>query len=350
MIKSSFRKYTLHFNQPAATSRGTYENRVVWYLFLEENGITGVGECAPLPGLSRETPQQVENLLKEISVAPQLFIAEPERLRKLPSVRFALETAWLDLQQGGKQILFPSAFIRGQEGIPVNGLIWMGEGAHQQKQILEKLQAGFRCLKLKIGSLNFEEELNLLELVREQACSSILTLRVDANGAFKPEEAISRLETLARYDIHSIEQPIAPGNTAQMARLCNETPIPIALDEELIGINNRDEKEELLETVRPQFIVLKPSLHGGFAGCDEWIGLAEQRSIGWWITSYLESNIGLNAIAQWAFTKPVSMHQGLGTGQLYSNNIGSALEMRGEQLWYNPEKKMTGLQDLTTYD
>lgn len=335
----SIRKYTLHFEQPAVTSRGAYENRVVWYLFLEENDITGVGECAPLPGLSRETPQQVENLLKEISAAPNLFTAEPERLREVPSVRFALETAWLDFQQGGKQVLFPSAFTRGQKGIPVNGLIWMGEGQHQQKQILEKIKAGFHCLKLKIGALNFEEELNLLELVREQACSYKLTLRLDANGAFKPEEAMARLESLARYEIHSIEQPIAPGNTEQMARLCNESPIPIALDEELIGANTRDEKINLLDTIRPHFLVLKPSLHGGFAGCDEWIELAEQRSIGWWITSYLESNIGLNAIAQWTFTKQPGMHQGLGTGQLYTNNIDSPLGMQGEQLWYNPDVK-----------
>lgn len=340
----SIKKHTLHFKQPAVTSRETFENRVVWYLLMEENGITGIGECAPLPGLSRETPEQVENFLREISVAPGVFIAEPERLRELPSVRFAFETAWLDLRRGGKQILFPSEFTAGQQGIPVNGLIWMGEGRHQQTQILEKLKAGFHCLKLKIGSLNFEEELNLLELIREQGCSHRLTLRVDANGAFKPEEAMAKLDRLAQNEIHSIEQPIAPGNREQMARICNESPIPIALDEELIGVNDRDEKIALLDTIRPQFLVLKPSLHGGFAGCDEWIELAEQRSIGWWITSYLESNIGLNAIAQWTFTKRVKMHQGLGTGQLYTNNLDSPLEMRGEQLWHTPGKdfKMPG--------
>ncbi|MEL7588415.1 MAG: o-succinylbenzoate synthase [Prolixibacteraceae bacterium] len=334
----SIKKHTLHFKQPAVTSRETYETRVVWYLFMEEDGVTGVGECAPLPGLSRETPEQVENFLTEISAAPGVFIAEPERLRELPSVRFAFETASLDLRQGGKQILFPSEFTAGQQGIPVNGLIWMGEGRHQQTQILEKINAGFRCLKLKVGSLNFEEELSLLELIREQACSHVLTLRVDANGAFKPDEALTKLEKLTPYEIHSVEQPIAAGNPDQMARLCNETPIPIALDEELIGVNDLDKKITLLDTIRPQFLVLKPSLHGGFTGCDEWIKLAEQRAIGWWITSYLESNIGLNAIAQWAFTKQVKTHQGLGTGQLYVNNIDSPLEMRGEQLWYNPGK------------
>jgi len=338
MIKASFKKYNLHFKRPVGTSRGVYQNRTVWYLYLEENGITGIGECAPLPGLSRETPQQVENFLREIAAAPKVFIAEPERLRELPSVRFALETAWLDFQQGGKQILFPSEFTAGQQGIPVNGLIWMGSLQDQEAQIHEKLEAGFRCIKLKIGSLHFEEELKLLEMIRALGCSYALTLRADANGAFKPEEALSKLESLAGYEIHSIEQPIAAGNRQQMARLCNETPVPIALDEELIGVNSREDKEELLETVRPQYIVLKPSLHGGVAGCDEWIELAEKRSIGWWITSYLESNIGLNAIAQWAFTKQPETYQGLGTGQLFTNNIDSPLELRGEQLWYNPGK------------
>ena len=342
MIKSSFKKYNLHFRQPAGTSRGVYQNRTVWYLLLKENGLTGIGECAPLPGLSRETPEQVENLLKEITAAPELFTSRPELLAEVPSVRFALETAWTDLQRGGKQILFPSAFTSGQQGIPVNGLIWMGDREYQEARIHEKLDAGFRCIKLKIGSLRFEEELKLLEMIRALGCSYALTLRADANGAFKPEEALSKLESLAGYELHSIEQPIAAGNLQQMARLCNESPIPLALDEELIGINSREGKEELLETIRPQYLVLKPSLHGGFSGCDEWIELAGQRSIGWWITSYLESNIGLNAIAQWTFLKQVKMHQGLGTGQLYTNNMDSPLEIRGEQLWYNPEKRFHG--------
>ncbi len=342
MIKASFKKYNLQFKRPAGTSRGVYQNRTVWYLYLEENGITGIGECAPLPGLSREDPEQTENLLKEITAAPELFTAQPERLSEVPSVRFALETAWTDLRQGGKQILFPSAFTSGQLGIPVNGLIWMSNREEQEEQIRQKLDAGFRCIKLKIGSLRFEEELRLLEMIRALGCSYALTLRVDANGAFTPGEASGKLDKLADYEIHSIEQPIPAGNPEQMARLCNESPIPVALDEELIGINSRERKEELLETIRPQYLVLKPSLHGGFSGCDEWIELAEQRSIGWWITSYLESNIGLNAIAQWTFFKQVKMHQGLGTGELYTNNIDSPLGMRGEQLWYNPAKGFQG--------
>ncbi|MGV8092750.1 MAG: o-succinylbenzoate synthase [Mangrovibacterium sp.] len=342
-MKVFVRKKILQFKRPAGTSRGVYQNRTVWYLLLEENGKTGIGECAPLPGLSRETPEQVEGLLKEITAAPHVFTAQPELLSEVPSVRFALETAWLDLQKGGKQILFPSEFTSGQQGIPVNGLIWMGDRADQEAQIHEKLEAGFRCIKIKIGSLYFEEELNLLEIIRTLGCSYVLTLRTDANGAFTPEEAQAKLDRLAPYEIHSIEQPIAAGNPEQMARLCNETPIPIALDEELIGVNSRNSKEELLETIRPQFLVLKPSLHGGFSGCDEWIELAEQRSIGWWITSYLESNIGLNAIAQWTFSKQVKMHQGLGTGQLFTNNTDSPLEMRDEQLWFNSSKKFEAM-------
>jgi len=340
-MNASFKKYLLHFKQPAMTSRCRYESRPVWFLILEENGTTGIGECAPLAGLSRETPEQVENLFKEIVAAPELFAGRPELLREVPSVRFALEMAWLDLQQGGTRILFPSSFTEGQQGIPVNGLIWMGNREEQERQIRRKLDVGFRCIKLKIGALHVDEELELLKILRAGRRPEALTLRVDANGAFNPDDALSRLQRLAPFEIHSIEQPIAAGNWEQMARLCAETPVPIALDEELIGVNTPEEKEDLLDTIRPQFLVLKPSLHGGFSGCDEWIELSGQRSIGWWITSYLESNVGLNAIAQWTFTKQVSTHQGLGTGQLFRNNFDSPLEMRGEELWFDPLKEFS---------
>ena len=334
-----YTKYELQFKQPAGTSRGVYNSRPVWYLFLEANGRTGMGECAPLPGLSNETPEQVEQILAEICSDPLQFIEQPTRLNEVSSVRFGLEMAWLDLQNGGKQLLFPSEFTIGKQGIPINGLIWMGEAAHMQLQIEGKLKAGYRCIKLKIGAINFEKELKLLQLIREKYSANRITLRVDANGAFEPGEALAKLDRLARLEIHSIEQPVAAGQWEQMAGLCRRTPVPIALDEELIGMNKREEKERLLDTIRPQYIVLKPSLHGGFSGCDEWIELAKNRNIGWWITSYLESNIGLNAIAQWTFTKQVEMHQGLGTGQLFTNNIESPLEIRGEALWYCPEKR-----------
>ncbi len=333
-----YKKYELHFKRPASTSRGTYKNRAVWYLFLEENGKTGIGECAPLPGLSAETPEEVEKLLNEICANPTYFIEHPEAVKKVSSVRFALETALQDLQSGGRQLLFPSGFTEGKQGIPINGLVWMGEPDFMLQQIHEKLEAGFRCIKLKIGSLDFEKELEILRSIRKKYDASQVTLRVDANGAFQPDKAIEKLQELAQFDLHSIEQPIAAGQWKEMATVCKESPVPVALDEELIGIHDKNEKEKLLDTVRPKFIILKPSLHGGFSCCEEWIKLTENRDIGWWVTSYLESDVGLNAIAQWTFQQNAKGHQGLGTGKLFTNNISSPLEIRGEKLWFNPDK------------
>jgi o-succinylbenzoate synthase len=337
-MNASFKKYELHFKQPATTSRETLKNRTVWYLFLEENGITGIGECAPLPGLSIETTEEVESRIKELCANPQRFIADIDLLQNIPSLKFALETALLDLKNGGKQILFTSAFTNGEAGIPINGLIWMGEIETMQKRIEEKLEAGFRCIKLKIGAKNFEDEVSLLKSIRNQFSANQITLRVDANGSFLSHKAHQKLEQLAALDIHSIEQPIKAGQWDEMAALCKQTKLPIALDEELIGINTKENKIALLDKIKPQFLVLKPSLHGGISGCNEWIELAEKRSIGWWVTSYLESDIGLNAIAQWTFTKNTTIHQGLGTGQLFTNNIASPLEIRGEKLWFNSHK------------
>lgn len=334
-----YKKYELHFKRPASTSRGTYKSRIVWYLFLEENGKTGIGECAPLPGLSAETPEEVEKLLNEICANSSYFVENPDSVKNVSSVRFALETALQDLQNRGRQILFPTDFTKGNKGIPINGLIWMGEIDFMLQQIHEKLEAGFRCIKLKIGSLDFEKELEILSSIREKYAASQITLRVDANGAFQPDEAIEKLQKLAQFDLHSIEQPIAAGQWEKMAAICKASPVPVALDEELIGIHDKNEKMQLLNTIRPQYLILKPSLHGGLSGCKEWIKLAESRSIGWWVTSYLESDIGLNAIAQWTFQQNAKGHQGLGTGQLFTNNIPSGLEIRGEKLWFNPEKK-----------
>jgi len=333
-----FKKYELQFKQPAGTSRGVLNTRTVWYLYVEENGRTGLGECAPLPGLSKETPEQIDYLIEDVCSDPMHFFENEELLLDYPSLRFALETALRDLQNGGKRILYPSAFTEGQVGIPINGLIWMGEAETMRQQIETKLSAGYRCIKLKIGAIDFEKELSLLQAIRERFSPEQITLRVDANGGFLVDEAREKLERLAELQLHSIEQPIVAGRWADLAKLCEDTPLPIALDEELIGLNKREDKELLLDMVRPQYLVLKPSLHGGISGCDEWIELAEDRNVGWWITSYLESNIGLNAIAQWAFTKNVQMHQGLGTGQLFTNNIESPLEIRGEQLWFDSTK------------
>lgn len=333
-----YKKYELHFKRPASTSRGTYRNRSVWYLFLEENGKTGIGECAPLRGLSTETPEEVEKLLNKICANPTFFIEHPEAVKKVSSVRFALETALQDLQNGDRQILFPSDFTEGKKGIPINGLIWMGNPEFMLDQIREKLEAGFRCIKLKIGSLDFEKELEILGSIRKKYDASQVTLRVDANGAFHPDEAIEKLQRLAKFNLHSIEQPIATGQWKQMAAVCKESPIPVALDEELIGIQDKKEKEKMLDTIRPQYLILKPSLHGGFSGCEEWIELAKNRDIGRWMTSYLESDVGLNAIAQWTFQQNAKGHQGLGTGRLFTNNTPSPLEIRGEKLWFNPDK------------
>ena len=333
-----YKKYELIFKRPAKTSRGEYQTRPVWFLFLTEIGKTGIGECAPLSGLSSETPEQVESLLNKICTDPELYIQNPELTKFIPSVQFGLETAWLDLKNCGQQILFPSVFSEGKTGIPINGLIWMGEEKFMQQQIQEKLDAGFHCIKLKIGGIDFEKEIQLLKSIRDKFLVEKIILRLDANGAFQPKEAMGKLLRLAEFEIHSIEQPIAAGQWTEMAKLCKELLIPVALDEELIGIHDLSEKEKLLDAVQPQFLVLKPSLHGGFSGCNTWIELAEQRKIGWWITSYLESNIGLNSIAQWTFHKNALGFQGLGTGGLFANNFCSPLEIRGEKLWLNPEK------------
>ena len=333
-MKASFKKYTLQFKQPAGTSRGVYKTRDSWFLFLEDNGITGIGECAPLPGLSMEPPDQIESQLTKVCQAPAGFIGQPELLSEWPSILFAMETALLDLGNGGRRTLFESDFTHGKTGIPINGLIWMGAPEYMKQQIREKLDAGFRCIKLKIGAIDFQTELEILQSIRKTFSAAEITLRVDANGAFTMNDAPEKLKRLADLDLHSIEQPVAAGRWSEMAELCATSPLPVALDEELIGITSPEMKMKLLRQINPAFVVLKPSLHGGISGCDEWIKLAEQNHTGWWITSYLESNIGLNAIAQWAAVKPLKMEQGLGTGQLFVNNFESPLAVEGGHLWY----------------
>jgi o-succinylbenzoate synthase len=338
-MKAWIKPYELKFMRPVQTSRASYETRRVWFLFLEVKSRIGIGECAPLPGLSHETTEEVEELLRAVTLHPKHFLKNPEVTQPVSSVHLALESAWLDLQRGGNRVLFPSPFTDGRQGIPINGLIWMGSIPFMQQQIEEKLKAGFRCIKLKIGGQDFEKELAILQAIREQHSPDQLTLRLDANGAFAPNEALQKLQRLAPLHIHSVEQPIAPGQWNEMALLCKKSPVPIAFDEELIGITSSFRKEELLRKIRPQFLVLKPSLHGGFSGCNEWILMANHYHIDWWITSYLESNIGLNAIAQWAFHQQAKGYQGLGTGALYSNNIPSPLAISHESLWSLPERK-----------
>jgi len=331
---AKFEKYTLQFKQPSGTSRGVYTTRETWFISLTDGIHTGIGECAPLPDLSVESLAQMSSKLLQVCEEIEFFSSFPEELQAWPSIQFGLETALLDLKNGGTQLLFPSAFTRGEEGIPINGLIWMGSPEFMKQQIRTKLDAGFRCIKMKIGALDFKTEFELLKSIRKEFSPEQITLRVDANGAYSYQTALENLKRLADLQIHSIEQPIESGCWNEMAELCRQSPIPIGLDEELIGISSRMEIQKLLETIRPAYLILKPSLHGGLLGCEKWIEMAEKYNSGWWITSALESNIGLNAIAQWTFQLNPKGEQGLGTGQLFTNNFPSPLEIEGDQLWY----------------
>ena len=372
MYKIEISERTLHFKQPAGTSRGVYTTRHSYYLTLtsdEMPGIEGVGECATLPDLSCDAkPEYAVTLRQVCQMVEQMGRIPYDMIRAYPSITFGLETAFASFFDAAKKLLeivpaegassssemlkqkgvsvpagmenlvdlYDSPFGRGEEGITINGLVWMGTYEEMLARLEEKLQAGFHCVKLKIGAIDFFKELDLIKRIRDVYTREQVELRVDANGGFLPENAMSQLEALAKYDIHSIEQPIKQHQWPKMAQLCRETPLPIALDEELIGVNVRSMKEALLDTIRPQYIILKPSLHGGIYGCNEWIQLADQRGIGSWITSALESNIGLNAIAHYAakvYGPNVQMPQGLGTGQLFTDNIPMPLEIRGDQLF-----------------
>ena len=299
-------------------------------------GKVGYGECGILRGLSVDDRPDYEETLKwaceNINQGEEALYF---KLESFPSIQFGVEMAFRSFRAENSFALFPSSFTLGAEGIPINGLIWMGDPAFMRRQIKQKISDGFRCIKMKIGAIDFETELNILSEVRKHFPKDEITLRVDANGGFAFAEAHRKLERLAEFDLHSIEQPIKQGQPEQMAELCKTTPLPIALDEELIGITASEDKRNLLEQVKPQYIILKPSLIGGFRGSDEWIAIADRLNIGWWITSALESNIGLNAIAQYTFTKPTTIPQGLGTGGLFTNNVPSPLYINQGQLHYN---------------
>ncbi len=327
----------LHFKQPAGTSRGIYTTRKIWLVHLSDGERTGVGECAPLPDLSCDAmtdelyEAKLRHFCEELCRAGEIDV---DSLRDYPSMLFGLETALINLRNG--DCLFDTAFSRGEEGIPINGLVWMGNYDEMLQRMEEKLEKGFRCVKLKIGAIDFEQELDLVKRIRERFSFHEVELRLDANGAFPYEEALYKLELLSQYAIHSIEQPIRQGQWAYMAELCRESPLPIALDEELIGVNDPEMKTHMLNIIRPRYIILKPSLHGGMTGCREWIDAAREQGIGSWITSALESNIGLNAIAQYAsdvYGPQITMPQGLGTGQLFTDNIPMPLEIRGDMLF-----------------
>jgi o-succinylbenzoate synthase len=338
-MKATYKKYILHFNRPSGTSRGVMTEKETWFLLLEENGKFGVGECGLLRGLSIDDRPDYEEKLQWVCENIDLGKDKLwDELMEFPSIQFGVEIAFLSLQSKSPFELFPSNFTEGKSNMLINGLVWMGVESFMKTQIEEKLAQGFSCIKLKIGAIDFEKELGLLRFIRQNFDPKTIEIRVDANGAFNSNEALNKLIQLSEFKLHSIEQPIQKNQTDIMSELSKSTPIPIALDEELIGVFGIQLKESLLAKIKPKYIILKPSLVGGFKGTLEWIELAEKHNIGWWITSALESNIGLNAIAQFTYTLNNTMPQGLGTGGLYTNNFDCPLEIVKGHIGYNPDK------------
>lgn len=345
MFRFNLSYQPLTFKRPSGTSRGVLTDKHAWYITIssDENPTKGVGEVSVIPGLTQEFieiesyQKWLNNQIIELNNAKidelsfQTFI---QKWYDKPSFLFGLEIAYADFLSGGKALFYDTSFTRKETSIPINGLIWMGDESFMQEQIEEKLQAGFTCIKTKIGAIDFETEMKLLTSIRQRYSKEQMILRVDANGAFSPSEALDKLQRLADLDIHSIEQPIRAGQWIEMKQLCEKTPCPIALDEELIGVYDTDTKKKLLDTIRPQYIILKPSLHGGIRGCQEWIALAEERQIPWWITSALESNVGLNMIAQFVSTYHPTMHQGLGTGGLYVKNTEPTTVIQKGEMYF----------------
>lgn len=338
-MKATYHKYILNFKQPSGTSRGVLKTKETWFIILDQNGKQGIGECGILRGLSADDVPNYEETLKWTCANIQLGLAVLyDKLKKFPSIQFGLEMAFKSVEKESSFALFPSQFTQSNKSIPINGLVWMGTEAFMKQQIQEKIDAGFSCIKMKIGAIDFETEFALLKSIRNQFSAQDIELRVDANGAFSETEALEKLKRLSDLDLHSIEQPIKAGQIDAMAKLCDQTPLPIALDEELIGVFENADKISLLETIKPQYIILKPSFVGGWKGSSEWIQHAEKNQINWWITSALESNIGLNAIAQWTYLLKNNLPQGLGTGSLFTNNFDSPLTVKNGSLFYDSTK------------
>lgn len=343
MFKASYIKHNLKFKTPAGTSRGILTSKDSYYLKLqskENPSVFGIGEASPLQGLSVDNFDIFEEKIKSVcdEINKKNDMPEDLELNKFPAIEFALETAILDLENGGQRKVVDTPFFDSQFGIDINGLVWMSDKDNMRQQIKEKISQGFDCIKLKIGALNFEDELDLIKEVRKDFSEEQLQIRLDANGAFKNEEALEKLKRLSEFDIHSIEQPIKQGQWGIMANLCKNSPIDIALDEELIGVNTVSGKQLMLQIIKPQYLILKPTLLGGFQASQEWIEIAMEMGIDWWVTSALESNIGLNAISQWTSSFNLDMYQGLGTGQLFENNIDCPLEIKEGKLFYNNKK------------
>lgn len=342
-LKATFQKHTLKFKEASGTSRGILRLKESWFIVLknEKTWQWGIGECGLLKGLSADDRPDYEEKLKEVcDNISNINYWLDEGLLEFPSIQFGLEMTWKSYQADDKFQLFPSEFTEGNKSIPINGLVWMGEENFMRQQIEDKLTQGFDCVKMKIGAIDFDTEIDLLKNIRKRFSKNEIQIRVDANGAFQPgEDALQKLDTLSKLDIHSIEQPIRQGQIEEMEDLCCKTSLPIALDEELIGIFEKERKEELITFIQPQYIILKPSFVGGFRGSQEWIDAAARYNIPWWITSALESNVGLNAIAQWTFSLKNDMHQGLGTGALYTNNFPSPLFVEQGALHFDPKEK-----------
>jgi o-succinylbenzoate synthase len=337
-MKATYFKHTLNFKQPSGTSRGVLKTKDSWFIKFENDVKYGIGECGLLNGLSIDPTEEYEATLHWVCENIHLGLDVLYlKLADYPSIQFGLEMAFNSFSSSNPYVLFPSEFTEGKKGMVINGLIWMGEKSFMKSQIQEKIKQGFSCIKLKIGAIDFTSELDLLRYIRSEFSASEVELRVDANGAFSKDSALEKLKQLSEFNLHSIEQPIAAGQWESMADLCRQTPLPIALDEELIGLKDVTKKEKALLIIQPQYIILKPSLIGGFKGSQEWIDLANKHHIKWWMTSALESNIGLNAISQFTFTQHNEMPQGLGTGSLYTNNMQSPLTIEGESIMYKPE-------------
>jgi o-succinylbenzoate synthase len=339
-MKASYFKYILHFKQPSGTSRGVLTDKETWFIILEKEEKKGIGECGILRGLSADDRPDYEEKLQW--TCQNIHLGELklwDELIEFPSIQFGLEMAFLSLKSENPFVLFPSKFTENTRSISINGLVWMGDEAFMKAQIEDRIEQGFSCIKLKIGAIDFDKELDLLRFIRANFDEETIEIRVDANGAFNSNEALFKINQLTGFKLHSIEQPIQKNHTDMMSVLCKNTNLPIALDEELIGVFSFAEKERLLQKIKPQYIVLKPSFIGGFRGTLEWISLAEKFNIGWWITSALESNVGLNAIAQFTFLQNNLVPQGLGTGSLYTNNFDCPLTVSDGQLWYDTKKE-----------
>lgn len=343
---ATYKRHILNFRRPSGTSRGILTQKETWYILIEKDQKRGIGECGILRGLSCDDRPDYEEKLawtcKNIHLGKELLYTA---LTEFPSIQMGVEMAFLSLDSEDDFTLFSNDFAYGKSPVAINGLIWMGDVDFMLAQVEEKIQQGFSCIKMKVGAIDFAEELSILTAIRKRYSSEEMLLRVDANGAFK-EDALDKLHELAALDIHSIEQPIAAGNWNKMRRLCEETPLPIALDEELIGIFSREDKVALLDKIQPHYIILKPSFIGGFTGTSEWVDLAEERGIKSWVTSALESNVGLNAIAQWTYHHGFEGYQGLGTGSLFTNNISSPLTIGNGYINIDNNKVWTNLDQI----